>query len=580
MFALALSAAPPLGAAEIQARLFKQPDAPALKAWFAQHGAAPFALWSRDPWAPILQNPTEETVPAPNTSITLRALGGETAYACAVVTSGVETPLDLQLPSSVALKSKRAGAAVSAQVLAVGYLKSRLFGEVAAPMFSAPQLQAIRAEHALPQDKQKLSSVASVPQQVLNWDTIKDFPILHLRPYQSVALWLSLGTRGAPAGRYRGEMQATSLASEPGVRPRRVQRLNFELTIEPIALPESTSPNVLTWSSLPAAEDASYEPYLHDLHAHGVRSLWGWHPRALSMGFRRIIVGSGDFWATGTGGRWIDPNRDEERQKIEAGGYDEDIARAVANLTERARKDNIPYNRWAVEIWDEPNDFIAPVYLSVARKVRRLNPQIRFMANPGAFTGGWHPVTLKTFQTLDPIVSDWWPYEHHLTVEDSTHLRFVQQTGKAAGFYSTPGNSKDENASRGIYRRMAWTALHFGLDGFGFWAYNTYYGDAWNDSDAGGVNEPDAAVVYPGVLGPIPTRNWEAFGRGVQDFQMVRLLERALARANTPARSEQARATQTELKRRIADAALNDKSPARFEEHRAWLRAQILKMPR
>ncbi len=356
-----------------------------------------------------------------------------------------------------------------------------------------------------------------------------------------------------------------------------MQRLAFDLTVEPIALPEWTAPDVITWSSLPASEDASYEPYLRDLHSHGVRVLWGWHPRALAIGFRRLIVGSGDFWASGTGGAWVDPNKPEEREKIEKGGYDEAIARSVANLTERARAANVPYDKWALEIWDEPNDFVASLYLTVAQKVRRLNPDIRFMANPGAFTGGWHPVTMKTFQTLDPIIAEWWPFEHHLTVEEGAHLKFVLGSGKPVGFYSTPGNSKDENAARGIYRQLAWTALHFGVKGFGFWAYNTYYGDPWNDFDAGGVDWPDAAVVYPGVRGPIPARNWEAFGRGIEDYQMVRLLESLLAKAGTPARREQARAAQTELKRRIADAALNDKNPARFEEHRAWVRAQILK---
>lgn len=163
-----------------------------------------------------------------------------------------------------------------------------------------------------------------------------------------------------------------------------------------------------------------------------------------------------------------------------------------------------------------------------------------------------------------------------MTVENGSHLKFVQQTGKPVGFYTTPGNSKDENAARSVYRQMAWTALHFGVDGFGFWAYNTYYGDPWNDFDVGGVDSPDAAVAYPGVLGPIPARNWDAFGRGVEDYQMVRLLENWLAKAGTSTRGEQARATQTELKRRIRGAALNDKNPARFEEYRAWVKAQIL----
>jgi hypothetical protein len=442
--ALCLSRAPSMSLAQAPQQPSKPPNSTALKAWFAQHGSPAFCLWNRDPWAPIVQQTGAPagapSVPAPGSApIKLRTLGGETAFACVMVTSGSESPLDLQLPPSVVLKA-RGGGSVRADVLSVGTLKSRLFGEVAAAMFSAGELSAMRAEYARPKAEQKLSGVASVPQQVLNWAAIKDFPILHLQPSESVALWLRFSTKGAPAGRYRGAMEAV-LAPQNQDRARRspVQRLAFELTIEPVELPSWTAPDVLTWSSLPAGEDAAYEVYLRDLYSHGVRWLWGWHPRALPMGFRRIIVGSGDFWASGTGGRWVDPNSAEEGAKIEQGGYDEAIARSVSALTERARAAKVPPDRWALEIWDEPNDFIAPLYLSVAQKVRRLNPNIRFFANPGAFTGGWHPVTLKTFEALEPIVSDWWPFEHHLSVEGGSHLKFVLQSGKPAGFYSLLG---------------------------------------------------------------------------------------------------------------------------------------------
>ncbi len=151
-------------------------------------------------------------------------------------------------------------------------------------------------------------------------------------------------------------------------------------------------------------------------------------------------------------------------------------------------------------------------------------------------------------------------------VLQSLHERFNQRTFVLMSRYALPRQKQVQLplGFRGVRRRIL------------FWAYNTYYGDPWNDFDVGGVDSPDAAVAYPGVLGPIPARNWDAFGRGVEDYQMVRLLENWLAKAGTSTRGEQARATQTELKRRIADAALNDKNPARFEEHRAWVKAQIL----
>ncbi|MBE3577950.1 MAG: DUF4091 domain-containing protein [Limnochordales bacterium] len=205
----------------------------------------------------------------------------------------------------------------------------------------------------------------------------------------------------------------------------------------------------------------------------------------------------------------------------------------VRTVVREVQESSLVFDQWWLELWDEPSDSTAGIWAEVARVVKAEEPRILLIANPPAH---WEQasVTLDgTFRRLAPYVDVWWPFHTHLTAEDGSHLAFMRGTGKPIGYYATPGIfvSKAETAAYGFYRKAAWQAFLHDLQGMGFWAYNSYYGNPWDDMDSGVVDWPDAAVVYPGLWGPIPSRNWEAFRDGLDDYRLLRFLSLEAARA-------------------------------------------------
>ncbi|HUH18944.1 hypothetical protein [Albibacterium sp.] len=66
------------------------------------------------------------------------------------------------------------------------------------------------------------------------------------------------------------------------------------------------------------------------------------------------------------------------------------------------------------------------------------------------------------------------------------------------------------------YRLLAWKAFQYNARGIGFWAYGDQFGSSvWDDFDGG---QGDYNVVYDKGNSIIPSRRWEAFKQGVEDY--------------------------------------------------------------
>jgi len=72
------------------------------------------------------------------------------------------------------------------------------------------------------------------------------------------------------------------------------------------------------------------------------------------------------------------------------------------------------------------------------------------------------------------------------------------------------------------HRLKPWSAAALGLDGVFYWAYNSWRGEPWNDFDG---EIADCGAIYPGAGAPITSRRWEASREGLEDWQIMRLLE-------------------------------------------------------
>jgi len=88
---------------------------------------------------------------------------------------------------------------------------------------------------------------------------------------------------------------------------------------------------------------------------------------------------------------------------------------------------------------------------------------------------------------------------------------------KASDFwiYDIMDDSKDVDPySR--YRLLAWKAFQYNAHGIGFWAYGEQFGSSiWDDFDG---PRGDYNAVYDNGNSIIPSRRWEAFKQGIEDY--------------------------------------------------------------
>ncbi|HET6456507.1 MAG TPA: glycoside hydrolase domain-containing protein [Armatimonadota bacterium] len=75
-------------------------------------------------------------------------------------------------------------------------------------------------------------------------------------------------------------------------------------------------------------------------------------------------------------------------------------------------------------------------------------------------------------------------------------------------------------------RLMHWANYRFGLTGYLHWGFNYWRGDPYTDLQNDWLPPGDSHIVYPGKRGPMSSIRLEALRDGVEDFELLKLLER------------------------------------------------------
>ena len=133
---------------------------------------------------------------------------------------------------------------------------------------------------------------------------------------------------------------------------------------------------------------------------------------------------------------------------------------------------------------------------------------------------------------MDPYIDVWVPHLDKLTRTQSglDLAEYYKTLGEPVYTYTCRTNMKGQSAYR-YHRLKPWQAAQLGLDGVFYWAYNSWRGDPWDDFD-GPI--ADCGAIYNATGGPITSRRWEASREGIEDWQIMRLVE-GLARGDAPA---------------------------------------------
>ncbi len=176
------------------------------------------------------------------------------------------------------------------------------------------------------------------------------------------------------------------------------------------------------------------------------------------------------------------------------------------------------YERIAWYLADEPTT-VARVNAVVAagRAVRKADPRAMIVENPY----GACPKAL--LEQMAPVVDIWCP---ELQWSLGELMPFFQENSQLLWSYMVLSKA---TPAFGRYRLGFWQCWHHGMTGLGHWAYADGGGSIWDPHDSQRV---DYAMVYDGDPDElIPSRRWEAWREGVEDYSYMWLLRETAGEA-------------------------------------------------
>ncbi|MEO8223615.1 MAG: hypothetical protein ABI661_02335, partial [Gammaproteobacteria bacterium] len=191
------------------------------------------------------------------------------------------------------------------------------------------------------------------------------------------------------------------------------------------------------------------------------------------------------------------------------------LAAWVSTLKDVMRESGYGVDDWALYLIDEPRGEDLSRLATVITRLRAIDGDLRFYANP-TLGRGEQVTALPALWKLKSLVDYWQPRAGPAFDAVSTVL------GKSAGdrlwMYDNP-REPARSTLPACYRALGTRAFDAGARGLGFWSFsNTNDSSAWSDFDG---RQPDWAVVYEAEAGFVSSRRWEAFQQGVRDFAVL-----------------------------------------------------------
>jgi len=320
-----------------------------------------------------------------------------------------------------------------------------------------------------------------------NWESIYEFPILHLKPNQSVLIWITVNTKDLSGGNLKGFLTLT--------KDKKIfRKLPVEVTIYPVKLPEDNPIIGHTWTVY--KDDEQFARLVRDygINACGYYDNWD---MLRKVGFRFF--------------RFSFPPSNWHPESLKA--TNDGIRYELKMIQETISRLNLKPEEWGIEVFDEPCDKNAWIFIEWVKRIKNVWPDARFYANPG-FSGTNNAVaTIEGI--IEPLKNDvtvWCPYIEYLY--RPTFLEALKKTGKPIWYYTIEYNH--QKPLRGG-RQHPWLAWRDNLDGWAFYALREWgKSNPWKDNWI-------CARMYPEKTVSI----WmEGLRQGVQDYKRVWLLEK------------------------------------------------------
>ncbi len=448
----------------------------------AEAGRIPsFAMWQdENPWDNV--DPLDELPPAGELlPVSVWAFGDEWEFLCFNIVNLAPIPLSLRIePGKIEMVPKAEGAPLPKISEA-----ARFFTTVPLPTAGGEE----------------------VPDML---PRLGDGQILNVAPGQVRQLWLNVSTHGLPAGQYQLTWPVRTLDARADTRT-----LAVSLDVSPARCPAKSRFLACYWTGWGAASPLT----IPDMNEHLVTIWQGIPLPAAKADDKGQIVGEID-WSTHDA--FVKQIKQPEilfygNSEVPAPEFPEGVTvsdelkltgqrayakRLVAHLAELG----FGYKDFMFYPEDEPGlKGEITTYLEHARRNKLIDPNIQNYANP------WE-CTIDMLREMWDVTDVWQPGMEVLQYLGPEAVEVMHRGGKRIATYTPPGGPRTLRPL-GFYRSQSWLALHWGIEGGGWYAYQV--------SDLFTASEPGYGGVHVDELGYVTSRRWEAMRDGIEDFNIV-----------------------------------------------------------
>jgi hypothetical protein len=192
---------------------------------------------------------------------------------------------------------------------------------------------------------------------------------------------------------------------------------------------------------------------------------------------------------------------------------------AYTKWLEHIRALGLTYDEFCVQVWDEATGGDVQYVVEGGKLLRELDPKVRLVMDGAQ--------SVEEVRRMNPVIDVWIPHLNSLENPKTGKALLAEYKRLGEPVYTYTCSTFMKALSPYTYYRLKpWQAARLGLDGVFYWDYSSWRGDPWDDFD-GPI--ADCGAVYDSTTGPITSRRWEASREGIEDWQLMRLMERLAA---------------------------------------------------
>ncbi len=362
----------------------------------------------------------------------------------------------------------------------------------------------------------------------------------NLQPGELTQIWLTIFNPTLTAGCYKGQIGVLAKTAEGKDHP--IETIPVTIEVQKYKLPENVALNTCNWAYYKVA---SAVEMAEDLNNHHI-NVYTVPPQDLPFlrfsSDRPGVVRKPNFANLDKALRHHNYARtyllclDFNSNKKDHGRFGNVkwmtpawkavFSQWLKNLVKHLKDAGVNYDKFALYPFDES---LCDEFYELAKLIKATDPKVRIYAN----SFGKGP---KEFVRFRELIDIWCLQDSHCE-RNPQWLEQIKDFGKQVWTYEClrPMKAQDPYS---YYRLLPWRAFKRGQTGAGFWIY--YYGlnfetgaVPWDDTlrpqGFSGVVYGRAGSSVPGLVENIvPSRRWEAWSEGVEDYQYLFEVQKAI----------------------------------------------------